>query len=81
MQDRYRQLDEILLRRTAGPYIRVKRRNPQIEPKSSAVHPIADIRRWSPDFRFVPISDIRTAAEKLAIRSRRRRERAAWAAL
>jgi hypothetical protein len=26
-------------------------------------------------------SDIRTAAEKLAIRSRRRRERAAWAAL
>jgi hypothetical protein len=27
------------------------------------------------------ISDIRTAAEKLAIRSRRRRERAAWAAL
>ena len=24
MQDRYRQLDEILLRRTAGPYMRVK---------------------------------------------------------
>jgi hypothetical protein len=25
MQDRYRRIDEILLRRTAGPYIRVNR--------------------------------------------------------
>ena len=43
MQDRYRQLDEILLRRTAGPYI----------------GSIASISALSHDVRFTPDSDRR----------------------
>jgi hypothetical protein len=41
MQDRYRRIDEILLRRTAGPYIWVTSGNAHNEPMLSAFHPIA----------------------------------------
>jgi len=46
MQDRYRQLDEILLRRTAGPYIGVKSGKAQSEHNISALPPEADIDWW-----------------------------------
>jgi hypothetical protein len=48
MQDRNRQLDENLLRRTAGPYIRVRSGNPQSEQIESASPPKADIDAMLP---------------------------------
>jgi hypothetical protein len=50
MQDRNQQLDENLLQRTAGPYIRVKRRKSRIEYKWSGLAQradlIADVLNW-----------------------------------
>src|ERR1043166_8962839 len=44
MQDRHRQIDEILLRRTAGPYIGVISDKTHIEHNESAYPPIADMK-------------------------------------
>jgi hypothetical protein len=58
MQDRHRQFDEILLQRTAGPYIRVKLRRTQCEQMSSGLPLKADIAQRGRDFAFMPRSDI-----------------------
>ena len=60
MQDRYRQLDEILLLRTAGPYIGSFATEPfsaNAEPMS-APSPIATVPAVSPNCRDVPKADI-----------------------
>jgi hypothetical protein len=44
MQDRICRIDENLLHRTAGPYMRVKTGNAPIEQKISAWTPKADVR-------------------------------------
>jgi hypothetical protein len=51
MQDRICQVDETLLQRTAGPYIRVKMRKTQTEHGSSGLSPRADSQPLSP-WRF-----------------------------
>jgi hypothetical protein len=47
MQDRSRQIDETLLRRTAGPYIWVTSERTAVEQMESALIPRADID-WKP---------------------------------
>ena len=54
MQDRISQIDEILLHRTAGPYIWVKSGKAQIEQMLSALPAIADIGQAFLNVRFVP---------------------------
>jgi hypothetical protein len=56
MQDRKPQLDENLLQRTAGPYIRVKLRRTEYEHMFSASPSALDIARHSRRFAFGPTS-------------------------
>ena len=58
MQDRQRQIDEILLRRTAGPYIRVMSDKAQAEHSLSALPPIADMKAEIDFRRSGPQADI-----------------------
>ena len=58
MQDRYRQLDEILLLRTAGPYIRVIRVDFAISARMSGYPPLTTKQRTSRIGRFVPQADV-----------------------
>ena len=54
----YRQLGNIHLQRTAGPYMRVKTGKAHSEHMLSAVHPMADSTRTSFHVRNVPIPEV-----------------------
>jgi len=80
MQDRYRQLDEILLRRTAGPYIRVNSFRLKMSVARPLYSPIPDMMTGRLDFGFGPeanvtalCSDISRADKCLPIIPRRSR--------
>ena len=58
MQDRIWQVDETLLQRAAGPYIRVKLRRTQCEQMFSGLPLKADIARCSRHVSKVPIPEV-----------------------
>jgi hypothetical protein len=53
MQDRRRQFDEILLRRTAGPYMRVKSRRTRL----STIDLLRSLKRISPGHKIKMLYD------------------------
>jgi hypothetical protein len=59
MQDRIRRIDEDLLRRTAGPYIRVMTDKTQSEHNESGYRTLADIRADIAFRRLGPCPDFR----------------------
>ena len=72
MQDRYRRIDKILLRRTAGPYIRVIRdRATQRQGlPMSAMHPIATRILQRRDWSLSAISDHNAPQQTTVVRGR-----------